>query len=183
MEFDVSLWYDQSVGQNMILAHKGDISPDVITEILLNLEKKLEVSEENTKLVKKCYNVSVEALQNLFHHIELTPKELEKTLGDRFAVFILKKQSDSVYKIITGNFVKEKKVKILRDRTEQINFLSTDELKILYKIILNNEEFSQKGGGGLGLIDIARKTGNKLIADFYKCNANYFFFSLEIVIS
>jgi hypothetical protein len=56
-------------------------------------------------------------------------------------------------------------------------------LKILYKIILNNEEFSQKGGGGLGLIDIARKTGNKLIADFYKCNTDYFFFSLEIVIS
>jgi hypothetical protein len=183
MEFDVSLWYDQSVGQNTILAYKGDITADTISEILLNLEKKLELSEENIKLVKKCYNVTVEALQNLFHHIELTPKELKETLGERFSVFMLKKQSDSVYKIQTGNFVRENKVKMLKDRVEQINFLSTDELKILYKIILNNEEFSQKGGGGLGLIDISRKTGNKLIAEFYKCNEDYFFFNLEIVIS
>jgi hypothetical protein len=183
MEFDVSLWYKQNVSQNSVLAYKGDITEDIISEILSDIEQNLEVSEENTKLIKKCYNVTVEALQNLFHHTENTPKELKNELGERFSVFVLKKQSDAVYKIQTGNFVKEKKVKLIKDRTEQINFLSNDELKILYKIILNNEEFSKKGGGGLGLIDIARKTGNKLTADFYKCNADYFFFSLEIVIS
>jgi hypothetical protein len=183
MEFDISLWFEQNVGQNAVLTYKGEISPEIISELLQKIEKKLEESEENSKLVKKCYNVSVEALQNLFHHTEKTPEEIREKWGEKYCVFILKKSGESVYKIQTGNYVKEKKVKVLKDRTEQINFLSTDELKILYKIILNNEEFSQKGGGGLGLIDIARKTGNKLVADFHKCNADYFFFSLEIVIS
>ena len=37
-----------------------------------------------------------------------------------------------------------------------------------------------KGGGGLGMIDIARKTGKKLNYDFAPLNDEYTFFSLNI---
>ena len=61
-------------------------------------------------------------------------------------------------------------------------YISKDELKTLYKEILNNEEFSEKGGGGLGLIDIARRTGQELGFDFKKIDGDYSFFSLDISI-
>ena len=53
----------------------------------------------------------------------------------------------------------------------------------MYQEILNNEGFSQKGGGGLGMIDIVRKSGQKLEFNFQNINENFSFFSLHIKIS
>ena len=60
---------------------------------------------------------------------------------------------------------------------------SKEELKDEYKNILNNQKMSTKGGGGLGLVDIARKTGNKLGYMFHNFDEKYYFFSLDISIS
>jgi hypothetical protein len=61
--------------------------------------------------------------------------------------------------------------------------MSKDELKEYYKEILNNDEFSDKGGGGLGMIDIARKSGQKLNFNFIEVDNQYSFFSLSIKIA
>ncbi|MGE3825971.1 MAG: DUF6272 family protein, partial [Bacteroidia bacterium] len=63
---------------------------------------------------------------------------------------------------------------------ERINSMTSEELKTLYKEILNNDQLSSKGGGGLGMIDIARKTGEKLNFNFVEINNKYSFFSLNI---
>jgi hypothetical protein len=68
----------------------------------------------------------------------------------------------------------------LRNWLDQINAVSKDELRELYKKILNNEQFSEKGGGGLGFIDIARKSGQKLNYSFKAVNDNVSFFSFQI---
>jgi hypothetical protein len=74
-------------------------------------------------------------------------------------------------------------VKYLTEKIEKINSLSNDELKEMYKFILNYQKLSSKGGGGLGLIDIARKSDKKLEYVFYPYNDNYYFYRLDIFIS
>jgi hypothetical protein len=86
---------------------------------------------------------------------------------------------DDTYKITTGNFISREKVDILRTKIDKINSMGRDELKDMYKFILNHQRLSEKGGGGLGLVDIARKTGNKLEYTFEKYNDNYYFFNLD----
>jgi hypothetical protein len=53
----------------------------------------------------------------------------------------------------------------------------------MYKFILNHQKLSAKGGGGLGLVDIARKTGNKLEYSFENYNNDFYFFNLDILVS
>jgi hypothetical protein len=89
----------------------------------------------------------------------------------------------SEYNIITGNYILNKNVIPLRDKLNRINVMSKDELKEYYKEILNNDEFSDKGGGGLGMIDIARKSGQKLNFNFIEVDNQYSFFSLSIKIA
>ena len=98
----------------------------------------------------------------------------------RYAFCSLIKEGKGSYKITSGNFVSTKYVQFLRDRIEQLNFLSVSELKELYKRVLNNDEFSSKGGGGLGFIEMARISGQKLGYDFINYNESYSFFVLEI---
>ena len=84
------------------------------------------------------------------------------------------------YSITTGNYILSEREESFKERLERINSLTRDELKQMYKDVLNSDGRSDKGGGGLGMIDIARKTGNKLNYDFATLNDKYSFFSLNI---
>jgi len=81
---------------------------------------------------------------------------------------------------MTGNYIKNDKVSGFKSKLDKINSLSHDELKTYYKEMLNNEQMSEKGGAGLGMIDIARKTGEKLKYNFVELANGYSFFSLNI---
>ena len=60
--------------------------------------------------------------------------------------------------------------------TEPIEF---SNLRKLHKEILNNNTFSEKGGGGLGFLDISRKSGSKLKFDFRPFDENFTYFDFE----
>ncbi len=92
------------------------------------------------------------------------------------------KQNDG-YTIVTGNFVPRKDVDGLKKRIDEINAMSKEELKAYYKKVLNNGELSDKGGGGLGIIDIARKSGERLDYEFLPLDKVSSFFSLNIKIT
>jgi hypothetical protein len=183
MAFDINQWYQDNNKGDVLHSFKGEVTSEVITDSLADIESKLEERNESGKIKKKLYNVLVESLQNLFHHVSETPNGAKSRYGDNFAAFIIKKTEENVFKLTTGNFIKNNRVQFMKDRIEQINYLSKEELKALYKLILNNEEFSDKGGGGLGMIDIARRSGSKLDYNFYNFNHNFSFFSLDINIS
>jgi hypothetical protein len=184
MAFDIESWFKEISVGDVIVQYKGVISPELITVILENIEKSLESREEKSKLKKKVYNVMVEALQNLFHHSERPPELFKNGENEKkFVIFVLKKDSDSHYSFTSGNFISESRVRFLKDRIDQLNYLSLDEMKILYQLILNNDEYSDKGGGGLGLVDIAKRTGHHLNYSFDKYDDEFYFFSLKIIVS
>ncbi|HLN56518.1 MAG TPA: SiaB family protein kinase [Bacteroidales bacterium] len=182
MSFNIENYLSEHEGGNVILYYRGNIDSDVINHILDTVEGKMAEADENPRLKKKVYNVLVESLQNLFHHVDRVPEEFEDQKSEKFGVLTVKKVDDS-YTIITGNFVHSENVEKLEEKIKRINRSSHEEIKELYKFILNHQRISAKGGGGLGLVDIARKTGNKLDYTFIPYNSNYSFFFLNIIVS
>ena len=178
---DIYDFYDKMERNNIMLSFKGDITSELLTSILQIMESKLDNLQEEPKIKKKVYNVLVECLQNLYHHMD----EVDASaVGDktRAAIFMIGRV-DAEYNIITGNYIKGENVSILKGRLDEINKLDKDQLKEYYKQVLNNGEMSQKGGGGLGMIDIARKSGQKLNYNFMPVDDKYAFFSLNIKIT
>ena len=177
---DIYDLYTKMECNNIMLSFKGDITSELMTSILHIMESRLENMKEEPKVKKKVYNVLVECLQNLYHHIDEVPDtHVEKNTSGRSAIFMIG-VSDNNYSIVTGNYMLTSKVDSFKQRLESINAMSPEDLKILYKEILNNDRLSEKGGGGLGMIDIARKTGQKLNFNFAEINDKYSFFSLNI---
>ena len=179
MSFNLTEYYSNLSKGDVILAYKGSITSELINDILEGVEKKLEEADADSKLRKKIYNVLVESLQNLFHHIEISHEGIQEQLDPKFGVLVVVKEND-LYKVTTGNFINSRRIKFLKEKIDKINSLSKDELKDMYKFILNHQKLSAKGGGGLGLVDIARKSGNKLEYDFLNYNDDYYFFNLTI---
>lgn len=181
MSFNINEYYSKFSHGDVLLAYKGSITSDLINEVLEAVEDKLESVNEEGKTRKKLYNVLVESMQNLYHHIEETHEGIEEDLDPKFGILTVVKDGDT-YKVSTGNFVNSEKIKLLKEKIDKINSMSKDELKDMYKFILNHQKISAKGGGGLGLVDIARKTGNKLEYEFFPYNSDYAFFNLTIKI-
>jgi len=181
MTFSLDNWIENQEKQDVIFAFKGELSEDMLTNLLLIIETKLAEADTNRKITKKVYNIAIESLQNLFHHSDTVflNGSYKKTM--RYAVLFVIKDGEN-YKIRTGNFLNQEKVVFLNNHIEKINNLTKDGLKLLYKEVLNNQSFSKKGGGGLGLIDIARKAENKIEYNFYsyKNSISFFDFCIEI---
>jgi hypothetical protein len=181
MSFNVENYFSERPEGNIMLFYKGNVDSDVINHILDTVEEKMVAVNEQSRLRKKVYNVLVESLQNLYHHVDKVPDDFEDQTAEKFGILAVKKVTNG-YEIITGNFVHSENVEMLEEKIKRINRSSSEEIKELYKFILNHQRISAKGGGGLGLVDIARKTGNNLEYLFKKYNDKYSFFYLDILV-
>jgi hypothetical protein len=167
---------------DVLLAFKGDITSDILSNTLNIIECKLDRLSVKSSVKKRIYHVLVESLQNLYHHVD-QPRNIEGiSENERFGCYMLSMLENKVL-ISTANFVQKDKKRDLENRIREINSATKEELKLKYKEILNNQSFSEKGGGGLGLMDIARKTGNKLDYDFSSVNDDYYFFRLDVFVN
>jgi len=142
MSFDINEYYNKLNGGDVLLAYKGSITSDLISNVLEVVEAKLEDLSEGSKVRKKVYNVLVEIMQNLFHHVEDLPQEMHEIFEPKFGVLVVSRVDNNVYKIITGNFINSGKIKILKDkigillRTNSSNSF-VGETKELSKDLLN----------------------------------------------
>ncbi|OFY69791.1 MAG: hypothetical protein A3G23_14365 [Bacteroidetes bacterium RIFCSPLOWO2_12_FULL_37_12] len=178
---DIYDLYQKMHQNNVMLTFKGEVTSELISTVLQIIENKLEQLEESVKVKKKVFNVLVECLQNLYHHVDeignngINDPEVSDT---RSAILMIWKE-DSGYYIVTGNHLLNENAEMLRNRLDKINALDKAGLENLYNDILSNSGLNSKGGGGLGIIDIARRTGQKLEYYFQTVNDVYSFFSLK----
>ncbi len=182
MSFNVENYFSVVSNNEPILYYKGNIDSDLINKVLDTVEAKLVTIKENPKIRKKIYNVLIESLQNLYHHVEKVPVDFEDQSSEKFGILSVSKINEG-YKIITGNFIRSADVNDLEEKIKRINRSSHEEITELYKFILNHQRISSKGGGGLGLVDIARKTGNKLDYIFKEYDEKNSFFYLNILVN
>jgi hypothetical protein len=178
---DVFDFYNKMENNNIMLSFKGSITSELLTSILNIIEKKMVQMDESSKVQKKVFNVLVECLQNLYHHREEIPM-ISNEDKEKSAIFMIGKD-DATYHIITGNYMNKSEVSGLQARIDYINSLTLKELKLKYKEVLNDGTMSEKGGGGLGLMDIARKSGQNLEYDFLDLDDKFSFFTLGIKVA
>ena len=124
----------------------------------------------------------VECLQNLYHHIE-DDDESKKHLKKSKSALIMVVRNEDGYYIQTGNYIDRTIVTELEERLIKINTLEKEQLREYYKEVLSNGNISEKGTAGLGMIDIARKSGNKLDFKFLDIDQDFSFFSLNVKIN
>ena len=163
--------YEEMRDNKILLSYKGEVSFDMIKSLLDIIEARLEREEHNPKTKKKVFNVVVECLQNLGFNI----KDTEEAVINLWV-------EDGCYQVATGNYIPKKNIDRLKKWLDEINKLSKEQLRTRYKEILDDHTFGPYGGAGLGFIDIARKSGQKLSYDFERVDDKVSFFSFRIQI-
>ena len=156
----------------VIKLYNGVINQELVKDIAEEIEGVLDSTSNNVKTNKRVFNVIVELLQNICKHAEDSSIK-EKNVG--LGVFIL--ASDDVkYYVKTGNFAKTEEIDKVIKRINEFNNLSSDEIKTRYKELIKASRISDKGGAGLGMIDIIKKTKNKIDCKLEPPNGGYSYF-------
>jgi len=176
--------YNKIYNENVLLMYKGAITFDLVTSVIETLDRKVNMTESDKKVQKLFYSAAVECVHNLYHHMDEVKghfKEISEHDAKSGLITVIAKPK--YYNIITGNFIPTKHTYDLKDKIEEVNNTDKNGLRTLYKETLSNGEFSEKGTAGLGLIQLARKTGERLNYKFDKVNSEYSYFTFQIKIS
>ena len=159
------------------LVYEGEVTQEITKTFTSITEKSLEKSQESNSVQRKVFNVMVECLQNISKHADSLDDDENERRG-----IVMVSHGESSYNIITGNVIKNEKVPELKANLEQVNSLDKKGLSDLYKKQMREGKISEKGGAGLGFIDIAKKTGSQLTYEFKRLNDEVSFFILTSTI-
>ncbi len=167
--------FENIQGSTMEYTYRGSFTTKVTDTILSLTESNLEQENVEKKIRKRVFFIIVEGLQNVTRHQSSSESD---ELAGYPGLFVVQYKPDGYY-ITTGNLIKSSREAEIKNLIDKINQLDKDELKKYSLEKLDEGEFSEKGGAGLGLIEIARKSGNNLTYAFEKINDDYSFFYMH----
>lgn len=156
--------------EQFLFACRGSFDSALTDNILFLTESNLH-NLDRPKIAKKVYYLLVEGLQNITRH-QGEDFEHNAYSGGYFII----QRKDEAYSITYGNAVSKETRGQLIERLEDIRSKESSELKEYYMDLLNNSGFSTKGGAGLGLVDMARKSSGKIHFDFVPKGKDFFYY-------
>lgn len=140
---------------------EGEVNDNSFKQITADLEQK-------TLHNKKLFKISFELLQNIASYGER-----------RSAKFSIEDHSAN-YLVTAESILNNVSIQALELKLNHIVSLSKEELDTLYQEVIQIPSVSNQQGAGLGLIDIARKSDEKLRWSFTPIDPQYSFFCIFI---
>jgi len=162
-------------GSTMEYTYRGSFTTKVTDTILSLAQTNLNNENIEKKIKKRVFFIIVEGLQNVTRH--QSSNESEELVGYP-GLFAVQYKPDGYY-ITTGNLIESSSISTIKSQIDKINKLDKKALKEYSIEVLSEGSFSSKGGAGLGLIEMARKSGGKLIYEFKKVNDEFSFFYMH----
>ena len=164
--------------ENVLYSFQGVIDESITGKISELMNNHFEEKNVPSERRKKFLLIMVECVQNVFHH-QLKPEKE----GQPFeSGIIVSNDSNSNYRIVAGNYIVNSSIKALSEKIDMMNAMTAEQLRAFYQESLAVAELSEKGGAGLGILDMARKSKMPLQYEFVPIDQHYSFFILAISI-
>ncbi len=162
--------------KGILAAYHGGFNQAVINMLLRQARLDMQKRNIERRVFKKTYSILVECLENILKHT-VTTTEIQKD-----GIVVLSTDQTTI-KIMVGNLIKKEEQEILEKKISYVNSLDQEALKKAHLERLLEGEISTKGGAGLGIIEIAMKSKNKIDCFFSDYCDNLVFFGLQTTIS
>lgn len=164
-----------------IIDHVGLIQYETIGELIRSFKQKVDANGVHVSTYKKVLLVMIESLENIMKHSAKCPENHTKSLKRYLPVFSIVKRENQ-FIIVSSNFVSKQNSSAFKKKLDYLSQLNQHGLKEYYKETITNGMFSKRGGAGLGLIEIAKVSGNKIAYEFTPMNKLCDQFKMTIII-
>lgn len=178
-KFDLAFNMSKSIGKDFVeYAYRGMFSEDITLKILNLTNAKFVNNKATFKKQRRISYFLIETLQNVVRHGDTSSAKY----FNNESLLVIQKTTNSVF-ITTANVIKNSRIPKLEKYLVDIKSFSKEKLDAEFNKILLNGEISEKGGGGIGLLTMARRTSGKIDSYFKKINDkySYYFYQIEVV--
>jgi len=100
----------------------------------------------------------------------------------KLQLFLTLESTPLGHQIQAGNLVDFDMAASLRANLSEVNGMTHEQLRVRYVECLCNNEWSEKGGAGLGLLSMAKKSNGPLDYQFLELESGKYLFTLGILI-
>lgn len=171
---DVYKFYCDLEDDKFVLIYLG-VFDDDLTTILLDIN---EASKSEMKASKKKMSFLIaECFQNIIRHSEKTEKsEVYKGFPEMFML----RDKGIIHHLVTSNVVDTATKNLLQNSLNSLKDLNAEQLRELYLHAFKTNTHSEKGGAGLGLIEMARKSGVAPSFEFISVANDLFNFFMQV---
>lgn len=165
-----------------IIKYEGVLTFSDINELLNTLKEIMDKTSEKLVTYKKLIILMVEVLENIKKYIDSSidnPVMVEKYPS----YFLLSKEDENIFYLDARNIIKNSDIDTITKKIELVNSMDTNGLRAYYRQIIANGQFSIEGGAGLGFIELAKTTENKIGYSFDKIDDIYSNYSIKLMIT
>lgn len=171
--------YDEMMSNGISLVYLGEFNQQIITMFTSMAKKSIYKPDDDRMSQRMLYHAMVETLENLNYHSDEVAENMHHGKG-----FMIIGRKENKYYIITTNKISNTKKGPMEQELSEIVNASKERLDEMYREQIQQDSKLERGhGAGLGLIDIARKTNEKIDYFFLPNDENYHTFVLKIEIS
>jgi len=185
MKINMLEYNNMLIDNNISIIYSGPLWADGIDGMAEFLQRRLDMDDLSLSTSQSVFSVFVEQLNNMLMY-STDKKQSERTEeADSDAakgIFIMGKQEDKYY-LQTGNFMKDSSVNLLRDRIDHLNTLDKQQLRQYFKEQRKAENDNPESkGGGIGLIEVARRATSKIDYEFIPIGDGITYFTMYVTI-
>ena len=179
---DIELTYPGPIQEyiknnDLVFVYEGHFTQQIVISTVNEIDKYLNLAGANESSKSRLIHTLIECLQNMSKYA-VTPEN--STTHN--AVFIISQRNEA-YFILTGNYISITDANEIESKLGKINSLNEDELKELHRETRLYGTIHEKGGAGLGFLDIARRSHESLDYNLEIIDQSTAFFTLKIKIA
>ena len=157
----------------VVFAHQGELDRTVMEHLMEVSEAHCIASAVGVATRKRLLNLLVEGLESIRNH---APADLAHTA---FALLVFEPTG---YRLFFGNAAPQVIIASLSHRIGILNEMDEADLREHHLKLLANEGRTERGGAGLGLLTMARKSTGPIVTHAVPRDALTAFLALELVL-
>lgn len=155
------------------MIYRGEFNDDLTFELM---EIQSMGSGEKKSIRKRLSYLVAECFQNIIRH-GVNEDEKEALAN---SPILISRNIEKQHFITTINTIVNDQIEPLKTMLDNLSELNHEEIEATFYKALDSNQISDKGGAGIGLIDMARKTQNKLEYRFEELNDSTSLFYLQL---
>jgi Family of unknown function (DUF6272) len=159
--------------ETLIFSHFGDFSQPKVDSTIKLIESAIMEAGDKRQTMRRICSVLIEILQNTSLHAA-------KDGNSHMHAYLIIARSSDKYRILTGNLILSGDIKVLENRMKGITLMDKNAIRKMFIETLCNEDFSYKGGAGLGLLTIAKRSLEEIHYSISSVNETFGYFQMEI---
>jgi hypothetical protein len=173
--YDLRNEFDKS---GIMMCFNGPFSHSIIEETGKAMRNHLVAENIAQAAVLDVFAVYIELAQNVRNYLSVRSISPLEAMS---SIIAIAKQGEK-YAVSSGNMILNSDGDVLLTRINEINSMTPEEQKRRYREVLRRDTVPGALGAGLGFLEIAKRTSEKMVCSIRTVDDTYSFFTLTALI-